>query len=137
MTKGKLSYQLVVVVTCVSSAVLAVKGVDSIIDYAAPFLGIIYPITLTLIIYMVALGKSVTRKAPFVGAILTTTIVALIQFSSFIAFKYDFIEYSQSAEAFIKSLPMSSYDVPWLIPSLVAFILVFIIDKMFFKQKSK
>jgi len=92
---------------------------------------------LTLIIYMVALGKSVTRKAPFVGAILTTTVVALIQFSSFIAFKYDFIEYSQSAEAFIKSLPMSSYDVPWLIPSLVAFILVFVIDKLFFKQKSK
>lgn len=136
LTKGKLSYQFVVVVTCISSAVLAVKGVDSIIDYAAPFLGIIYPITLTLIIYMVAFGKSVTRKAPFVGAILTTTVVALIQFSSFIAFKYDFIEYSQSSAEFIKSLPLSSYDVPWLIPSLVAFILVFIVDKMFFKQKS-
>lgn len=135
LTNGKLSYQFVVVVTCISSGFLAVKGVDSIIDYAAPFLGIIYPITLTLIIYMVMFGKRITRKAPFVGAIVTTTIIALIQFSSFIAFKYDFIAYSEASKEFITNLPLSNYDVPWLIPSFVIFFLVFILDKMFCKQE--
>lgn len=135
LTNGKLSYQFVVIVTCISSAFLAVKGVDSIIDYAAPFLGIIYPITLTLIIYMVAFGKSVKRKAPFVGAIITTTIIALIQFSSFIAAKYDFIAYSETSKEFVNKLPLNDYDVPWLIPSLVMFFVVFIVDRMFFKQE--
>ncbi|KUF42102.1 branched-chain amino acid transport system II carrier protein [Myroides marinus] len=135
LTKGKLGYKTIVIITCISSGILAVKGVDNIIDYAAPFLGIIYPITLTLIIYMVAFGKRVKRRAPFVAAIATTTIIALIQFSSFISFKYDFISYSESSASFIKSLPLNDYDVPWLIPSALAFFIVYLFDKLFFKQQ--
>ncbi|MDR2223326.1 MAG: branched-chain amino acid transport system II carrier protein [Flavobacteriaceae bacterium] len=135
LTKGKLSYRFIVIVTCVFSAILAVKGVDSIIDYAAPFLGIIYPITLTLIIYMVAFGRIVKRKAPFVGAIIATTIFALIQFSAFISYKYDFINYATNVDKFIASLPLSGYDVPWLIPSFVTFVAVYIGDKLLFKTQ--
>lgn len=134
LTKGRVSYKTIVIITCVTSGVLAVKGVDNIIDYAAPFLGIIYPITLTLIIYMVAFGKRVKRRAPFVGAIITTTIVALIQFSSFISFKYGLVSYSEASANFIKALPLNNYDVPWLIPSATAFFIVYIFDRMFFKQ---
>lgn len=137
LTKGFLSYRLVVTITCISSAILAINGVDSIIDYAAPFLGIIYPITLTLIIYMVAFGKRVKRRAPFVGAIITTAIVALIQFSSFLSLKYSFVEFSEMTSNLIKWLPMSSYDVPWLVPSFIAFILVFALDKLLFKQTNQ
>jgi len=135
LTKGRVSYKTIVIITCVTSGVLAVKGVDNIIDYAAPFLGIIYPITLTLIIYMVAFGKSVKRRAPFVAAIITTTIVALIQFSSFIATKYEMVSYAESSASFIKSLPLNDYDVPWLIPSALAFFIVYLFDKLFFKQQ--
>ncbi|MDR0229372.1 MAG: branched-chain amino acid transport system II carrier protein [Flavobacteriaceae bacterium] len=135
LSKGRLSYRLVVILTCLSSAFLAVRGVDSIIDYAAPFLGIIYPITLTLIIYMVVFGRTVKRKAPFVGAIITTSILALIQFSAFISYKYDFISYATTVEEFVKGLPLSGYDVPWLIPSFIAFVFVYIGDKLLFKQQ--
>ncbi len=136
LTKGFLSYRLVVTITCISSAILAVNGVDRIIDYAAPFLGIIYPITLTLIIYMVAFGKRVKRRAPFVGAIITTTVIALIQFASFLAGKYGYVVFAAKNNDLISRIPLSNYDVPWLIPSFIAFVSVFLLDRLFFKQES-
>lgn len=134
LTNGRVSYKLIVILTCISSAFLAVKGVDSIIDYAGPFLGIIYPITLTLIIYMVAFGRIVKRKAPFVAAIVTTTFVALAFFSVFIAKKYEYTAYSDYVGNYLSHLPLNNYDVPWLIPSFIAFALTFVLDKIFFKN---
>lgn len=135
LTKGRLSYRLIVVITCVSSGILAVNGVDSIIDYAAPFLGVIYPITLTLIIYMVAFGRIIKRKAPFVAAIVTTTILAVLYFSVYLADKLDFVHYSSSVKNVLNQLPLSNYDVPWLIPSFIAFVLTALVDKMFFQKQ--
>ncbi|MEC4114365.1 branched-chain amino acid transport system II carrier protein [Myroides pelagicus] len=143
LTKGRLSYRFVVVVTCVSSAYLAVKGVDDIIDYAGPFLGVIYPITLTLILYMVVFGKYVKRKAPFVGAIITTTLITLYQFSVYIIdlYRESLFETElhakntiDSLNSWIEIIPMSRYDVPWLIPSFIAFVLIFLVGKFWTKD---
>ncbi|MGG5507772.1 MULTISPECIES: branched-chain amino acid transport system II carrier protein [unclassified Myroides] len=130
LTKGKVSYKVIVIATCVFSAILAVNGVDQIIDYAGPFLGIIYPITLTLIVYIVLFGKIVKRKSPFVGAIATTTVFSLVQF--YIGMTID----KASEESFvfqlnqgIQKIPLYNYDVPWLLPSFVVFILVYIVSK--------
>lgn len=135
LTKGKLSYRFVVVATCLFSGVLAVEGVDNIIDYAAPFLGIIYPITLTLILYMVVFGKVIMKKAPFVAAIITSTVIALFEFSGFLALKYDNVNYATFVKETIEAIPLSGYDVPWLIPSGLAFAIVLILGKLFFKNK--
>lgn len=153
LTNGRLSYRFVVIVTCVVSGVLAVKGVDNIIDYAAPFLGIIYPVTLTLILFMIGFGKAVPRRAPFVGAIITTTIVALMQFGVYMgASLYDIdytlnngeIDYSHfnNTEFFkmlnniVSNLPLYNYEVPWLIPAIVAFAIVYIVDRIVYKPNA-
>ena len=130
LTKGRVSYRVIVIATCIFSAVLAVNGVDQIIDYAGPFLGIIYPITLTLIVYVVAFGKRVKQKTPFVGAIVTTTIFSLVQF-------YIGMSIENATEdscvvqlnEWIKQIPLYNYDVPWLLPSFVVFVLLYIIDR--------
>jgi len=130
LTNGKLSYQVIVIATCVFSAILAVNGVDEIIDYAGSFLGVIYPITLTLILYMVIFGKLVKSKTPFVGAIITTTIYAVIQF--FITITLDpkledsFVFKLNSA---MEKIPLYNYDVPWLLPSFVVFVLLYGISR--------
>lgn len=130
LTKGKISYRTIVIVTCVFSAVLAVNGVDDIIDYAGPFLGIIYPITLTLILYVVIFGKLIKSKAPFVGAIVATTIYSLIQFFLTIGLK------SASTDSWLweidrglHKIPLYNYDVPWLLPSFVVFIVIYLFQR--------
>lgn len=130
LTRGKLSYKTIVIATCVFSATLAVNGVDKIIDYAGPFLGIIYPITLTLILYVVIFGKIVKRKIPFVGAIVTTTIFALLQF--YITMTLDStVEEGMAFQLneYIKKIPLYNYDVPWLLPSFVVFVVLYLFNR--------
>lgn len=135
ITKGFLSYRLVVVVTCVFAGVLAVKGVDDIIDYAGPFLGIIYPITLTLILYMVVFGKVIKEKAPYVAAIIASAVIALIQFYLSLVLNENMEKgFVTTLDDILKSIPLYSYDVPWLLPSFVAFVLFLIGSKIINKK---
>ncbi|WP_413513907.1 branched-chain amino acid transport system II carrier protein [Myroides odoratus] len=127
LTNGKLSYKVVVTATCIFSAILAVNGVDEIIDYAGPFLGIIYPITLTLILYVVIFGKIVKQKAPFVGAIITTTIFSLLQF--YIVMTLDKATEDSCVfqlNQWMGHVPLYSYDVPWLLPSFIVFVVLYL-----------
>ncbi|WP_158962539.1 branched-chain amino acid transport system II carrier protein [Myroides fluvii] len=130
LTKGKVSYKTIVIATCVFSAVLAVNGVDKIIDYAGPFLGIIYPITLTLILYIVVFGKIVKRKIPFVGAIATTTVFSIVQF--IIGLTIDTTAEESTVfqlNEWIKKIPLYNYDVPWLLPSFVVFVILYLFNR--------
>jgi LIVCS family branched-chain amino acid:cation transporter len=136
LTNGKLSYQFVVIITCALSGVLAVNGVDDIIDYAVPFLSFIYPITLTLIIYTVVFGKRVQKKASFVAAILATSLVAILQLSIFIAEKVDKPIYAGKINKIIEILPLNDYELPWLIPSFSAFVAVYLFSKNKTKTKT-
>lgn len=129
LTNGRLSYRIIVIITCILSGVLAVNGVDDIIDYAVPFLSFIYPITLTLIIYIVIFGKRVQKKAPFVAAILATSLVAILQLSIFIAEKVDKPICAGKINKIIEALPLNDYELPWLIPSFLAFVVVYLFGK--------
>lgn len=142
LTNGFLSYRLIVVVSCVSSGVLAVNGVEEIIRYAAPFLAVIYPITLTMVLYMVVFGSFVKRKAPFVGAILATSIISIVEFVEYlIKLKLEtalepkrFLEMLDVIHTYKAYIPLNEYQLPWVVPSLIFFILFFILDKIFKKN---
>ncbi len=131
LTKGFLSYQVVVVITCLFSAFLAVNGVDDIIEYAGPFLGIIYPITLTLILYVVVFGKIVQTKAPYVTAIVISAIVALLQFYVGLVLNASTSNgVGVTVDDILRNLPLYNYDVPWLLPSLGGFIIALLFCKL-------
>lgn len=130
LTNGKLSYKAIVIATCAFSAILAVNGVDDIIDYAGPFLGIIYPITLTLILYVVLFGKVVKRKTPFVAAIITTTIYALLEFYLSMSLENAPADsWLIVADNTMRKIPLYNYDVPWLLPSLGVFIVCWLFKR--------
>src|SRR5690606_13523199 len=57
LAKNKIGYKAIVVICCVISCVLSITGVDNIIEYAYPFLAFIYPIVITLVLYVVLFGK--------------------------------------------------------------------------------
>ncbi|WP_430615266.1 branched-chain amino acid transport system II carrier protein [Flavobacterium sp. JP2137] len=131
LTKGKLSYRLVVILTCVSSSILAVRGVDEIIDYAFTFLAVVYPITLAMVLYVVLFGKVIFRRAPFIGAVGATTVIALMEFSERWGFQAECI-------GKIKSwIPLHQYELAWVVPSLVFFALFYLGDLLLFPQRQK
>lgn len=131
LTRGFLSYRLVVILTCVVSGYLAVNGVDEIIAYAFPFLAFIYPITLTLVLYMVAFGRVVKRKAPFVAAIFASFIIATLELIAHISSVFaqkvtdptGWITVQSKIQTLISSIPLYEYNLPWLLPSAICFLI--------------
>ena len=143
LSKGFLSYRIIVVITCLVSGYLAVNGVDEIISYAFPFLAFIYPITLTLVLYMVVFGRIVKRKAPFVAAILASAVIAALEFIAHLSNVFSqkatdptmWINTQQNIQGFLNSIPLYEYNLPWLLPSAVSFIVVFVVGVLFFKKE--
>lgn len=131
LTKGLLSYRVVVIATCISSSILAVKGVDEIIDYASTFLAVVYPITLAMVLYVVLFGKIVFRKAPFIGAVGATSVIALLEFSARFNFQ------KENIELFKSWIPLQQYDLAWVVPSFVCFVLFYLVDLLLFPQPKK
>lgn len=142
LTNGVLSYRLIVIISCVSSAFLAVNGVEEIIRYAAPFLSVIYPITLTMVLYMVVFGSIVKRKAPFVGAILATSIVSIVEFIEYlIKLKSEtalepkrYLNMLENIQSYKDYIPLNDYQLPWVVPSFIFFLFFLIADRLLNKR---
>ncbi|CAA7196285.1 Branched-chain amino acid transport system 2 carrier protein [Chryseobacterium potabilaquae] len=115
ITKGISSYKINVIFCCLLSAILSVKGVDEIINYAGILLGFVYPIVFTLIIYLIFFEKIIKSKAPYVAAVITSALV-----SSLSIFQHYGI-----AESFMTSLkdslPLVKHSLEWVLPSFLAF----------------
>lgn len=131
LTKGKLSYKVVVIATCISSSILAVRGVDEIIDYAFTFLAVVYPITLAMVLYVVLFGKIIFRKAPFIGAVGATTVIALLEFSERFGFQ------KENIGIFKSWIPLHQYELAWVVPSLICFVVFYLADLVLFPQSPK
>lgn len=123
LTKGKISYKAFVLIVCIIGGYLAVQGVDTILQVAFPFLAVIYPITVCMAIYVVLFGKKIKTKAPYIVTILITSIIAIMGL---------FVNLDIQADTFeniLNNLPLQAYEIPWLIPSLIGFIITWLITK--------
>lgn len=123
LTGGKLSYKLLVTLCCVLSGFLAVSGVDNIIQFAYPPLAFVYPIVITLVLYIVLFGQTIKSKAPYVGALIASTIVGALGLFKVLGL------WSESALETLNIIPFFSLDLGWVIPSILGFIIGLIIDK--------
>lgn len=123
LTGGKLSYKLLVTLCCVLSGFLAVSGVDNIIQFAYPPLAFVYPIVITLVLYIVLFGQTIKSKAPYVGALIASTIVGALGLFKVLGL------WSESTLETLNIIPFFSLDLGWVIPSILGFIIGLIIDK--------
>jgi len=115
LTNGKLSYKFLVTFTCLFSGVLSITGVDNIIQFAYPPLAFVYPIVITLVLYVVFFGRLVTRKAPYIAALTASTIVATCNVLHILGLL------SPEQLALLNKIPFFSYELGWVIPSFTAF----------------
>lgn len=77
LTKGKLKYEVIVVVVCVFSAIVSNFGVDKIIKMAAPILGMIYPAVVAYI-FLGLLNDKIKNDNVFVCAIWVALILGVL-----------------------------------------------------------
>lgn len=124
MSKGKIPYWLGVSVCSLISAFLSVHGVDKIITYAVNILLFIYPIVFTLILTILLFGKWIKTRLPFVAAILATALLSIISVLGNLN-----VSGLSSLFELKKSLPLSGYQLEWLLPSLITFVVFAFFEK--------
>lgn len=97
-------YKMITIITCLFSAVLAVAGLDYIINLAVPVLVVLYPVTIVLIILNIF---GIENKNCF---ILVTAITLIISILEVLKINLSFI-------------PLSTLGFAWIVPAIIAFLI--------------
>lgn len=126
--KNKISYEVIVTICCLLSGILSITGVEYIIEVAYPFLAFIYPIVITLVLYVIIFGKKISSKLPYIGAVAGTTLVSTVYLLA------GFEIHLAGAERLVQAIPLAEYELWWVLPSLIFFLLFWLIDR--FKSKT-
>ncbi|WP_130819433.1 branched-chain amino acid transport system II carrier protein [Anaerococcus vaginimassiliensis] len=122
LTHGKVKYIYTVIVVTIISFLLSSLGVDAIINLAVPVLTIGYPIIIALVFYMI-FDKKVPYNMAYILMVIGVTIVAVIEtFGEQLGLG--------ALVEIIKSLPLAQFGFTWFIPSLVCFVIGWILGKL-------
>lgn len=122
LTSGKLSYKLLVTICSISSGILAILGVDKIIEFAYPPLAFVYPIAITLVLYILIFGQWIKHKTPYLGALIATTLISILNISA----SYDLL--AESLIDLLHKLPLYHMDLDWVVPSVIGFLIGLLFD---------
>ena len=107
LCRGKVSYKALLVITCVFSAVVANRGLDTIVSIAAPILGLVYPPVLVLVLVSLIaphMSNSICICA-VLGALLASILSALDSFGL--------------SMPWLQRLPLAKVDMAWVLPALL------------------
>lgn len=122
-TKGKISYKVGVVLCTLVSVVLSVNSVDAIIQYAGLILLFLYPIVFTIILYELLFSNFVRNRIAYLVSIAITAVVSAIAIAEHLNLPLG------SLYQFRQWLPLSSYQLEWVLPSLIGFVITTIFVK--------
>ena len=116
LTKGRLSYATLVIIICVSSAVISNLGLDRIV--ASPILDIVYPPTLVLIAlswFGDRLSRGVYRWA-VIGALIASVLSTLSLYGVSVPI--------------VNTLPLASLGLGWIVPAAGFGIVAYVISRL-------
>ena len=106
VSKGKLSYKFNAIAISIVSFAVALLGVDKIVIYSAPVLNLLYPVSITLIIYAF-LQKHIKIRAAQLG-VLTSLIFSVLLLIPGLNLNF---------------LPLASMGFGWVLPTAIAMII--------------
>ena len=118
LTKGRLSYATLVIIICVSSAVISNLGLDRIVAVASPILDIVYPPTLVLIAlswFGDRLSRGVYRWA-VIGALIASVLSTLSLYGVSVPI--------------VNTLPLASLGLGWIVPAVGFGIVAYVIGRL-------
>lgn len=125
----KISYKQFVALFSFSSMLIANCGLDQIIRFSSPMLSFLYPIAIVLI-FLVLLGKFF-RNRRFVYQV-TLFVTTAIAFIDGIRLLNETVFHAKGLMVFSKiyqMLPLHTMNLAWVIPTLIAFLLSWLIAK--------
>ncbi|WP_066874741.1 branched-chain amino acid transport system II carrier protein [Clostridium mediterraneense] len=123
ISNGKLKYTYNVLAMVVISIGIASVGLDNIISLSASILGIIYPITIVLILLNL-FDRFVRSTFVYQLCVYTTLIISILTFIA---------GYSKPLADILGYLPLYSSGFGWILP----FVIAFIIGNFFFRQSER
>ena len=111
VSKGRLSYKVLVVAICAISTVISTVGVSDIIKIAGPLLDIIYPVAVTLIVLTLMSNKIKSN--------------AVFNISAIVACLFGVMNVLKVG--FIQSLPLAEVGLSWVIPVLIVSVISIVV----------
>lgn len=126
MTKGKLSYRVTVTLATIIGFALGLIGLSKIIKYTVPWLVLLYPSIVVLILSALYYQFDKIKKAVTIGVIVAL-FFGLGDMLSFYGLTSNFITKISS------KLPLGGQGLGWFLPTII----IMGIAQLFFKPKSK
>lgn len=109
LTKGKMKYEVVVVVICIFSAIVSNLGVSSIIKFSAPILDVVYPATIVLVV-MTLFSNRIKNDNAFKGATYMALLISILTVANNFGLNI----------SFITKLPFAPLGFNWIVPVIIA-----------------
>lgn len=108
LSKGRVSYKVIVTIVCVISPVIANIGLDEIIAISEPVLSIVYAPALTLIILTIV-GDKIKNDNVFKAAALGAFLISVLETAANHGLVFQFVNY----------LPLHHFGFGWLLPTVI------------------
>ena len=124
----KISYRKWVMIFAITSFFIANIGLTQILKYSVPILNILYPTSIVLIV--LALIHNKIKNLKFIYPI---TIYVCILFSVLIVFNQNGIN-TPLSNIIISKMPLYEIGFGWVVPTLIAFILSCLLNKIINKN---
>ena len=108
LSKGRVSYKVIVTIVCVISPVIANIGLDEIIAISEPVLSSVYAPALTLIILTIV-GDKIKNDNVFKAAALGAFLISVLETAANHGLGFQFVKY----------LPLHHFGFGWLLPTVI------------------
>ena len=115
----RITYKQWVIIWTISSFLIANVGLEAILSYSVPILGVLYPIAIVLI--LLVLGDSLFKSRKLVYQVTVYTTSAISIFIGMKALPFT------SLKDTIDNIPLVEYNLGWVIPTVIAFVISTII----------
>ena len=115
-----MAYVITAIISCVLGVLVGQFDVHYIIDVALPALMFIYPLTIVLILLNI-LPQHYASKRVFRWVVMITFLFSIPDFLNFLI-------PPESLESIRATIPLANQNLGWVIPAILTFILVNVID---------
>ncbi len=118
----KVSYEKIVIGTVILSFIFAGFGVDAIVKVSAPILTFLYPIAIVLIV-LNCFKKYISSDKTYLGAVIGAGIIGFFEMTQTLGINLQFLN------KIYRLLPLQTFGLAWIMPSLIFAVLFSIIFK--------
>ena len=110
LSKGRLGYKLIAIITVVFSGIFATVGVTTIVNVAFPLLVTVYPVAIALIV-LTLIGRPVAYRSVYIGAVTGAFLTSIPEALTLIGIPVDFLNDA------IEMIPFATAGFAWIIPT--------------------